>query len=108
MPPSGFLVHACIPLDRAICRLTAVDKRGLALTRAPSGSPTAPVCLTPQQTLDARLPLADIPELCNILTAISKRERFIMAELEAAGLVDEALSRSMMEREELVRQVTAH
>jgi hypothetical protein len=62
----------------------------------------------PQATLDARLPLADIPELCSMLTAISKRERFIMAELEAAGLVDEALSRSVMEREELVRQVTAH
>lgn len=70
---------------------------------------TAPFfLLNPQQTLDARLPLADIPELCNMLTAISKRERFIMAELEAAGLVDEALSRSVMEREELVRQVTAH
>ncbi len=52
--------------------------------------------------------MADLPELCNMLTAISKRERIIMAELEAAGLVDEALSRSVMEREELVRQITAH
>jgi hypothetical protein len=31
-----------------------------------------------------------------------------MAELEGAGLVDEALSRSGVEREELVRQITAH
>jgi hypothetical protein len=60
------------------------------------------------QALDARLVVADLPELCTMLTAISKRERTIMAELEAAGLVDEALSRSVMEREELVRQITAH
>jgi hypothetical protein len=60
------------------------------------------------QALDARLAVADLPELCTMLTAISKRERTIMAELEAAGLVDEALSRSVMEREELVRQITAH
>lgn len=60
------------------------------------------------QALDARLAVADLPELCNMLTAISKRERTIMAEMEAAGLVDEALSRNVMEREELVRQITAH
>lgn len=61
-----------------------------------------------QSALDARLAVADLPELSNMLTAISKRERHIMAELEAAGLKDEALSRSVMEREELVRQITAH
>jgi hypothetical protein len=31
-----------------------------------------------------------------------------MAELEAAGLMDEELSRSVMEREEVVRQICAH
>jgi hypothetical protein len=43
-----------------------------------------------------------------MLAAISKKERALMADLEAAGLSDEALSRSIMEREELVRQVCAH
>lgn len=71
--------------------------------------PLPPVsALCAQQALEARLAVADLPELCNMLTAISKRERAIMAELEGAGLVDEALSRSVMEREELVRQITAH
>ncbi|WIA43007.1 hypothetical protein OEZ86_009542 [Tetradesmus obliquus] len=57
--------------------------------------------------LEARLAVADIPELANMLSAISRKERSIMAELEAAGLMDEELSRSVMEREELVRQVCA-
>jgi hypothetical protein len=61
-----------------------------------------------QAALESRLAVADIPELCHMLTAISKRERAIMADMEAAGLMDEALSRSVMEREELVRQITAH
>lgn len=61
-----------------------------------------------QTSLDARLAVADLQELSNMLTAISKKERAIMAEMEAAGLSDEQLSRSVMEREELVRQVCAH
>lgn len=75
-----------------------------------SGSGAARLGTAPynQSALDARLAVADLPELSNMLTAISKRERHIMAELEAAGLMDEALSRSVMEREELVRQITAH
>lgn len=32
----------------------------------------------------------------------------VMAELEGSGLVYEALNRSVMEREELVWQITAH
>ena len=61
-----------------------------------------------QAALEARLAVADLPELAGYLASISKRERVIMAELEGAGLMDEALSRSLMEREELVRQVIAH
>ncbi|KAF8063687.1 hypothetical protein HT031_003542 [Scenedesmus sp. PABB004] len=55
--------------------------------------------------LDARLVVADLPELANMLAAISRKERAILAEMEAAGLVDEELSRSVMQRDELVRQV---
>lgn len=71
-----------------------------------------PVCfLQPpfnQAALDARLPQADLPELQNMLAAISRKERAIMVELEQAGLLDEELSRSVMDREELVRQICAH
>jgi hypothetical protein len=61
-----------------------------------------------QVALEARLAVADIPELANMLAAISRKERGIMAELEAAGLLDDALSRSVMERETLVGQICAH
>lgn len=44
-----------------------------------------------------------------MLSAISRRERAILAELEGAGIVDAELSTSVMEREELVRSlITTH
>lgn len=61
----------------------------------------------PQGMLDARLAVADLSEMENMLMAISRRERAIMAELEAAGFNDEELSRSIMERDQLARQLQA-